>query len=65
MCDNRIQSIWILMKQLFGVLQHKKFNLTEFKIYGTFKPTTLNFHNKKKLPSYKRKKNQEIKVNGP
>ncbi len=53
------------MKQLFGVLRHKKFNLMEFKIYGIFKPTTFNFHNKKKLPSYKREKNKEIKVNGP
>ncbi len=44
------------MKQLFGVLRHKKFNLTGFKFYGTFKPTTFNFHNKKKLPSFKRKK---------
>jgi hypothetical protein len=39
----------------------QKFNLTEFKFYGTFKPTAFNFHNKKELTSCKRKENQEIK----
>jgi hypothetical protein len=42
-------------------LRHKKFNLKEFKFYGTFKPTTFNFHNKKKLLTYKGKKNQKYK----